>query len=100
MLGLPARVRACLFDLDGVLTQTAKVHAAAWKKMFDDCLRERAARAGAAYVPFDAVQGYDGYVNGKPRADGPRGKSAPDTCLAAGRAPAVVRDLDELLEAR
>ncbi|MFF4398697.1 hypothetical protein [Streptomyces sp. NPDC001480] len=40
MLGLPAHVRACLFDLDGVLTRTTKVPAAAWKQMFDGCLRE------------------------------------------------------------
>ncbi|WP_317441074.1 hypothetical protein [Streptomyces collinus] len=72
MLGLPARVRACLFDLDGMLTQTAKVHAAAWKEMFDDCLPERAAREGAAFVPFDALQDYDAYVDGRPREDGVR----------------------------
>ncbi|MBL1106516.1 beta-phosphoglucomutase family hydrolase [Streptomyces sp. 5-8] len=72
MLGLPAHVRACLFDLDGVLTQTAKVHAAAWKEMFDGYLRERAAREGAAFVPFDAVHDYDEYVDGRPREDGVR----------------------------
>ncbi|WP_333772470.1 HAD family hydrolase [Streptomyces sp. IBSBF 3136] len=72
MLGLPAHVRACLFDLDGVLTQTAKVHAAAWKETFDDYLREQAAREGAAFVPFDAVQDYDEYVDGRPREDGVR----------------------------
>ncbi|MFG2123397.1 HAD family hydrolase [Streptomyces sp. NPDC048710] len=72
MLGLPARVRACLFDLDGVLTRTAKVHAAAWKEMFDDYLRERATREGTEFVPFDAVDDYDEYVDGRPRADGVR----------------------------
>ncbi|MGE5288750.1 MAG: HAD-IA family hydrolase [Micromonosporaceae bacterium] len=82
MLGIPDRVRACLFDLDGVLTRTAKVHAtawkkaAAWKKMFDGYLRERAARQagvpGAEFVPFDEVAGYKTYVDGKPRADGTR----------------------------
>ncbi|MER6074520.1 beta-phosphoglucomutase family hydrolase [Streptomyces sp. NPDC001817] len=72
MLGLPAHVRACLFDLDGVLTQTAKVHAAAWKEMFDGCLREWATRQGTAFVPFDAVGDYDAYVDGRPRADGVR----------------------------
>jgi len=65
-------VRGCLFDLDGVLTQTAKVHAAAWKQMFDDYLRERAKRAGEPFVPFDPVDDYDEYVDGKPRADGTR----------------------------
>jgi beta-phosphoglucomutase family hydrolase len=72
VLGLPAGVTACLFDLDGVLTQTAKVHAAAWKEMFDDFLRERAARTGEQFVPFDAEADYDTYVDGKPRDDGVR----------------------------
>ena len=71
-LGLPSRIRACLFDLDGVLTQTAKVHAAAWKEMFDDFLRERAAQTGEKFVPFDPVADYDTYVDGKPRYDGVR----------------------------
>ncbi|MGM9335526.1 beta-phosphoglucomutase family hydrolase [Streptomyces murinus] len=69
---LPAHVRACLFDLDGVLTQTAKVHAAAWKEMFDAYLRERAQREGTQFVPFDAVRDYDEYVDGRPREDGVR----------------------------
>jgi len=72
VLGLPAAVSACLFDLDGVLTQTAKVHAAAWQQMFDDYLRTRAARTGEAFVPFDPVRDYDDYVDGKPRYDGVR----------------------------
>jgi beta-phosphoglucomutase family hydrolase len=72
MLGLPIGVRACLFDLDGVVTQTAKVHAAAWKKMFDEYLRERAERTGATFVPFDEHSDYDEYVDGKPRSDGVR----------------------------
>jgi beta-phosphoglucomutase family hydrolase len=63
-------VSACLFDLDGVLTKTAKVHAAAWKEMFDAYLRERAARTGEPFVPFDAVAEYDRYVDGKPRYEG------------------------------
>lgn len=72
MLGLPGPVKACLFDLDGVLTQTAKVHAAAWKKMFDAFLRERAARTGGQFVAFDPVGDYDAFVDGKPRYDGVR----------------------------
>ncbi len=68
MLGLPETVSACLFDLDGVLTQTAKVHAAAWKQMFDEFLRERPEQ----FVPFDSVRDYDEYVDGKPRDDGVR----------------------------
>ncbi|MDQ6949087.1 MAG: beta-phosphoglucomutase family hydrolase, partial [Actinomycetota bacterium] len=65
-------VRACLFDLDGVLTQTAKVHAAAWKEMFDSYLQARAVRTGGPFVEFDPVGDYDSYVDGKPRADGTR----------------------------
>ncbi|MCW3026380.1 MAG: putative hydrolase [Solirubrobacterales bacterium] len=72
MLGLPAGVTACLFDLDGVLTQTAKVHAAAWKQVFDDYLRRRAAANGEAFVAFDPVRDYDEYVDGRPRYDGVR----------------------------
>ncbi len=72
MLGLPESVHACLFDLDGVLTDTAKVHAAAWKQMFDAYLQDRAKRTGQPFVPFDAKQDYDEYVDGKPRYDGVR----------------------------
>ena len=72
MLGLPNEIRACLFDLDGVLTQTAKVHAAAWKEMFDAYLQERAARTGESFAPFDAVADYDEYVDGRSRYDGVR----------------------------
>jgi beta-phosphoglucomutase family hydrolase len=72
MLGLPAAVRTCLFDLDGVLTQTATVHAAAWKDMFDAFLRARSQRTGEPFVAFDPVADYDTYVDGKPRADGTR----------------------------
>ena len=72
MLGLPDTVTACLFDLDGVLTQTAKVHAAAWKQMFDEYLRQRATQRCEQFVPFDPVGDYDEYVDGKPRYDGVR----------------------------
>jgi beta-phosphoglucomutase family hydrolase len=72
MLGLPDQVAACLFDMDGVVTQTAVVHAAAWKEMFDDFLRERARATGTEFVPFDPVADYDAYVDGKPRLDGTR----------------------------
>ena len=72
MLGLPDGVSACLFDLDGVLTQTAKVHAAAWKEMFDAYLHQRAQRSGEPFREFDAVADYDAYVDGKPRYDGVR----------------------------
>ena len=73
MLGLPDATRACLFDLDGVLTDTASVHAAAWKQMFDDYLRARAQRTGEEFVPFDVRADYGPYVDGKPRLDGTRG---------------------------
>jgi beta-phosphoglucomutase family hydrolase len=72
VLGLPDGIRGCLFDLDGVLTQTAKVHDAAWKQMFDQFLRERADQAGQPFRPFDPVRDYEEYVDGKPRADGTR----------------------------
>lgn len=70
--GLPAQIEACLFDLDGVLTQTAKVHAAAWKTMFDQYLRKRAQDRGEKFREFDAERDYDEYVDGKPRYDGVR----------------------------
>lgn len=72
MLGLPAGIRACLFDLDGVLTDTAAVHAAAWKEMFDQFLRAYAEQHGISFRPFDARAEYDAYVDGKPRVDGVR----------------------------
>jgi beta-phosphoglucomutase family hydrolase len=72
VLGLPDGIRGCLFDLDGVLTQTAKVHDAAWKEMFDAFLRDWSSRNGQPFVPFDPVADYDEYVDGKPRADGTR----------------------------
>jgi beta-phosphoglucomutase family hydrolase len=72
VLGLPDAIHGCLFDLDGVLTETAKVHDAAWKEMFDDYLRERSRKTGEPFVPFGPVADYDEYVDGKPRADGTR----------------------------
>jgi beta-phosphoglucomutase family hydrolase len=66
MLGLPDTITACLFDLDGVLTTTAEVHARAWKEMFDAFLRER------GEPPFQLPRDYDEYVDGKPRLDGVR----------------------------
>lgn len=71
-LGLPAEIRACLFDLDGVLTDTASVHRKAWKAMFDDFLHRRAADTGEPFVPFDANDDYGTYVDGKTREDGVR----------------------------
>jgi beta-phosphoglucomutase family hydrolase len=66
VLGLPDAITACLFDLDGVLTKTAEVHARAWKQTFDAFLEDRGDK------PFDLVRDYDEYVDGKPRLDGVR----------------------------
>jgi beta-phosphoglucomutase family hydrolase len=71
-LGLPDAVIAGLFDLDGVLTNTAAVHDKAWKETFDAFLRERAERTGGSFVAFDPVADYLRYVDGRPRADGVR----------------------------
>jgi beta-phosphoglucomutase family hydrolase len=65
-LGIPSTITACLFDLDGVITQTAKVHAKAWKQVFDELLQ------GRGQPPFDPIADYDQYVDGKPREDGVR----------------------------
>ncbi|MEO3743540.1 beta-phosphoglucomutase family hydrolase [Plantactinospora sp. B5E13] len=72
MLGLPAHVTACLFDLDGVLTQTAQVHNAAWAETFDAFLRQRANATGEPFRPYDPGEDYNRYVDGRPRADGVR----------------------------
>lgn len=72
MLGLPDKVRACLFDLDGVLTDTASVHTKAWKAMFDAYLSQRAESTGEKFVPFDEAADYRQYVDGKKREDGVR----------------------------
>lgn len=66
----PRDYEAVLFDLDGVLTRTALVHAAAWKKLFDEFLEERAAAIGETFIPFDIENDYRRYVDGKPRYDG------------------------------
>jgi len=63
---------AVIFDMDGVVTQTALVHAAAWKKLFDAYLRDRAEATGQPFVPFDEHADYERYVDGKNRYDGVR----------------------------
>jgi beta-phosphoglucomutase family hydrolase len=63
---------AVLLDLDGVITDTASIHAACWKQMFDEYLRKRATQRGEAFHPFDLVTDYELYVDGKPRFDGVR----------------------------
>jgi beta-phosphoglucomutase family hydrolase len=72
VLGLPEQIRATLFDLDGVLTDTASVHKKAWKAMFDDVLRERAQQSGEQFVAFDVGADYLNYVDGRKREDGVR----------------------------
>ena len=69
MLKLPDGISACLFDLDGVITQTAKLHSAAWKEMFDTFLRERSEQTGEPFQEFTPSD-YDRYVDGRPRLDG------------------------------
>ena len=71
-LGMPDEIRACLFDLDGVLTPTAEVHKAAWEETFNEFLRQRAEQTGEPFVPFDPARDYYRYVDGKARADGVR----------------------------
>src|SRR6266516_6008617 len=63
---------AVLFDLDGVITNTANLHAACWKQMFDEYLQKRATQRGEAFRPFDLATDYRLYVDGKPRFDGVR----------------------------
>jgi beta-phosphoglucomutase family hydrolase len=71
-IDLPPAITACLFDLDGVLTKTAVVHAHAWKQMFDEFLKKRAEATGEEFREFDIDTDYNEYVDGKPRYDGVR----------------------------
>jgi beta-phosphoglucomutase family hydrolase len=66
------RIDAVVFDTDGVVTDTASVHAAAWKRLFDEYLAERARGTGERFVPFDIDEDYRRHVDGKPRYDGVR----------------------------
>ncbi|HEX7036490.1 MAG TPA: beta-phosphoglucomutase family hydrolase [Pseudomonadales bacterium] len=94
----PRDFDAALFDLDGVLTRTAELHAAAWKRLFDEFLADRQRRHGGSFVPFDDDVDYRRYVDGKPREDGVRSFlesrdiRLPDE-LPAGEAGDSVRDL-------
>jgi beta-phosphoglucomutase family hydrolase len=69
---LPEGIAACLFDLDGVLTQTAQVHAAAWKQMFDAFLSDWSRQTGEPVRPFEIATDYVAHVDGKLRQDGVR----------------------------
>lgn len=103
-LGLPDTIQACLFDLDGVVTKTAVVHAAAWKETFDAFLRDH---EGPDARPFDKVADYDEYVDGRPRADGVRSflqsrgielpEGAPDDPPDAGTVQGLGNRKNELL---
>jgi beta-phosphoglucomutase family hydrolase len=96
-LGLPPGTRACLFDLDGVLTQTAKIHATAWKRTFDALLRDRAQARGEEFVPFDPAADYARYVDGKLRRDGARSfLAARGLALGDAELEALVRRKDAL----
>lgn len=72
-VGLPPAIRACLFDLDGVLTETATLHARAWKATFDEVLERQVEKTGTTLEPFDPLRDYDAYVDGRPREEGVRG---------------------------
>lgn len=71
-LGLPPRTRACLFGLDGVLTQIADLHAKAWKQLCDYYLRQRARASGQPFIPFDLIRDYSLHFDGKPPVEGLR----------------------------
>lgn len=70
MLGLPATIKACLFDLEGVLTDSAVLHALAWGEVFDDFLLRLADKTGWQFIPFDRDFDYRTYLDGRPRLEG------------------------------
>ena len=70
MLGLPATVRACLFDVEGVLTDSSRLHAWAWGEVFDDFLSRLGGTTNWHLIPFDRVADYRAYVEGRSRLDG------------------------------
>ena len=72
LLGLPHEVKACVFDLDSVLTTSTSVHIAAWADTFDSFLLARAARLREAFVPFDRDRDYEAFVAERPRLEGVR----------------------------
>jgi HAD superfamily hydrolase (TIGR01509 family) len=69
-LGLPAAIRACLFDLDGVLTDSATLHASAWGEVFDAFLLRLCEKTGWQFIPFDREADYRAYIDGRPRLEG------------------------------
>ena len=87
MLGLPEDVRACVLDLEGVLTDSAALHAWAWCEVFDDFLLRSSHRTGWHFIPFDTVADYRSYLDGRPRLEGvhaflrSRGIQLPEGCI-------------------
>ena len=73
MIGLPPSVQACLFDLDGVLTDSAQLHAAAWAQVLDELLLRLTASAGWHFIPFDRNGDYRTYIDGRSRLEGVHG---------------------------
>jgi Cof subfamily protein (haloacid dehalogenase superfamily)/HAD superfamily hydrolase (TIGR01509 family) len=88
-LGLPPGARACVFGLDGVLAQTSRLHAEAWRQLLDRYLRDRAQALGQPFVPFDAIHDYSDHFDAKPPLDGvrsffdSRGIALPDSTMGA-----------------
>ena len=110
MLGLPGTVRACLFDVEGVLTDSSRLHAWAWGQVFDDYLSRVAATTGWPFIPFDRAADYRAFVEGRSRLEGvymflrSRGievrEGRPDDPPQAGTAHSLARRKGELLERR
>ncbi len=86
---------AVIFDLDGVITQTAHVHAGAWKRTFDSYLRNREARLNEAFVEFTHASDYLPFVDGKPRYEGVAREDNEEE-LSANGADIVVKDLEDI----
>jgi HAD superfamily hydrolase (TIGR01509 family) len=109
LLGLPDGVRACVFDLDGVLTDSGVLHARAWAEVFDDFLLRLSTRAGWQFVPFDRDKDYRAYIDGRRRLEGvwaflqSRGIALPDGRIDdpadAETACGLARRKDEKLKA-
>ena len=93
----PDRFDAVLFDLDGVLTATAKVHAASWKEMFDSFLRRHSAATGEPFQPFDLATDYFAYVDGRPRFEGVRAFLASRRIVLPEGSPADPPKADSIL---
>jgi HAD superfamily hydrolase (TIGR01509 family) len=72
LLGVPGSTRTCIFDLEGVLTDSGLLHATAWSEAFDDLLLRRAEQTGWQFIPFDPVADYAAYLDGRPRLEGIR----------------------------